>query len=108
MKNYEYAFNHYRPDYIGNGEKNVSRYAITGLCTNDDYFRFYADNQEEVEDHLNFLMEDGAVNQSSVAVQNRIGQLLWNSETGASENAPQYMKWQIDKNNQCFNPRFWN
>lgn len=104
---YEYAFNHYRPDYIGKGEKNTTRYTITGLSKNDNYFRFYADNREDVEYSLNFLMGNGTVNQSSVAVQNRFGQLLWNAETGTSENAPRFM-WQIDKNNQCFNPSSWN
>lgn len=106
---YEYAFNHYRPDYIGKGEKNVMRYSITGLRTNGYYFRFFAKNRKEVEEWLNDLRNDVSVNPDSIAIQNRFGQLLWTSENGIvkESNAPQYMNSKVDGSDQCFYPGFW-
>ena len=105
---YEDAFNHFKPDYLGKGQKNVARYAITGLYTNNDYFRFYAENRKEVEEWLNDLRNRANVNPASIAIQNRFGQLLWNSETGASDIAPKFMNGTTDDSDQCFYTGFWN
>lgn len=103
---YEYAYYNYRPE---NGKKNVARYTITGCRINGDYFRFYADNRKDLADWLENLRWDSTVDTNSIAVQNRIGQLLWNSETGITkiDIAPRFMNGTVRDSDECFYPGFW-
>lgn len=91
--NYEEAFYHYRPEYLATGRKNSNQYTITGEYTNGDYFRENADNEEDVDHVLNLLRNRAEVKPDTIALQNRIGQLLWNSETGFNDGIihPKYM-----------------
>ena len=110
IHNYEYAFYHYMPDYMGRNDKaktNIARYTITGTYVNGEYFRLYADNRKDLEDWLNRLRDDVKVHNDSIAVQNGIGQLLWNSETGASDIAPKFMNGTTKDSDQCFYTGFW-
>ena len=107
---YEYAFYHFRPDYMGKSDKaktNIARYTITGTYVNGEYFRLYADNRKDLEYWLNRIRDDVKVDTNSIAVQNKVGQLLWNCETGASDIAPKYMNGATDDSDQCFYTGFW-
>ena len=108
--NYEYAFYHFRPDYMGKSDKaktNIAKYTITGCYVNSEYFRLYADNRHDLEYWLNRIRDDVKVDPNSIAVQNRIGRLLWNCETGASDIAPKYMDGKTNDSDQCFYVGFW-
>ena len=108
--NYEYAFYHFQPDYMGRNDRaktNIARYTITGAYVNGEYFRLYADNRKDLEYWLNQIRYDTKVDITSIAVQNRIGQLLWNCETGASDIAPKFMNGTTRDSDQCFYTGFW-
>ncbi len=92
--NYEFAFYHYQPDYLGKCEKNHYNYCVTACRMDGTYFFQGADNKDELEKlllNVNFPMMHIEVD--SVAVQNRFGQLVWNSETGFNDDIihPKYM-----------------
>lgn len=93
-RNYEFAFYHYQPDYLGKGEKNHYNYCVTACRMDGTYFFQGADNKDELEElllNVNFPMMHIEVD--SVAIQNRFGQLVWNSETGFNDDIthPKYM-----------------
>lgn len=102
---YEFAFYNYRPEYLATGKKNAARYTITGTYTNGEYFRDYADNKEDVNYHLNTLRNRAEVRPDTIAMQNEIGQLMWNSETGFNEGIihPKYMD-----RMECMKISFWS
>lgn len=104
---YEYAFYHFRPDYVCKGQRNPGRYTITGCYTNGDYFRIYAENRKQLVEWLNGLRDRSNVDPASIAVQNRIGQLLWTSETGDTGIAPKYMNGTLKDSDGCFYIGFW-
>ena len=104
---YEYAFYHFRPDYVCKGQRNPGRYTITGCYTNGDYFRIYAENRKQLVEWLNGLRDRSNVDPASIAVQNRIGQLLWTSETGDTGIAPKYMNGTLKDSEECFYIGFW-
>lgn len=91
--NYEFAFRHYQPDYLGKGQKHNYKYCVTACRMNGDYFFQGADNKKELEDLLlNINLPMMHIEVDSVAVQNRFGQLIWNSETGFADGChPKYM-----------------
>lgn len=103
--NYEFAFYHYRTEYMVTGKKNWGRYTLTGCYTNGDYFRFYCSNKDSVEYRLNQLRNATEVEPDSIAMQNEIGQLMWNSETGFNDGLihPKYMD-----SMECMKTSFWS
>lgn len=104
---YEFAFRNYQPNYIDKGQQNPARYTITGSRIGGGYFRFYAENRTEVEEWLNDLRDDCSVNPASIAIMNRIGQLLWTSETGVEKDSPKFMNGSVKDSEQCFHTSFW-
>jgi len=104
---YEFAFNHFRPDYLNKGQKNPARYTITGCYTNGEYFRVYAENRAEIEEWLNKIRENCIVEPASIAIMNRFGQLLLNSETGAEKDSPKFMNGTVKDSAECFCTSFW-
>ena len=90
---YEYAFFAFRPAYLTKGQKNPGNYRITGCFNNGDYWCDDADNKEELEYFLDRIGRNETIVQNSVAIQNKLGQLVWTREFGFAEGIkhPAYM-----------------
>lgn len=79
---YEFAFNALRPDYIGKGQKNPCNYRLTGCFNTGDYWTQDADNEEELKAAFRTVNGNETVQQNSIALQNKYGQLVWSREFG--------------------------
>lgn len=90
---YEYAFYALRPEYLTTGKKNPGNYRITGCFNTGDYFCDDADNKEELEYFLDRIGRNDTIVQNSVAIQNKLGQLVWTRELGFNDTIkhPAYM-----------------
>lgn len=97
---FEYAFYHYRPEYLSTGKKNPSAYTITATTKSGDYFRRYADSKQDIIDVMSEIKKSCVVDDASLAMQNDIGQLMWTREFGWTDDIahPKYMDMMA-----CFN-----
>lgn len=90
---YEFAFYANRPDYLYKWQKNPCNYRFTGCFNTGDYWTMDADNKEQIEAALRTINGNETVMQNTIALQNRIGQLVWTRENGFTEGTwhPAYM-----------------
>lgn len=102
--NYEEAYYHYRPEFMLTGRRNIARYTLTGNYTNGEYFILHLNNKDEVEHYLAISRNSVMIEPDSIAMQNEFGQLMWNSETGFTDDLihPKYMD-----RMECMKPSFW-
>lgn len=89
---YEFAFNAFRPDFH-KGQRNPYNYRLTGCFTTGDYWEENADNKEGLEAAMRNINRNDTILQNSIALQNKVGQLIWTREFGfdRSTSHPKYM-----------------